>query len=436
MANPITARLDQLQAHWRRFGDDDRAAVLRWVMADPQDLPLVQAFFDVEDSEAAVFPDLFLKLESPFDNRATYGRALALELTLRYRQMRPGLAEGGAVTGWGPPARAAELGDVGRLYQVAASFHAYHEPLFRRVALYLAPRQIADLHAWQGWLERAVVEHERPEVRLVVLDDGRAPLLATVGRSVPGRVRSEPVSLGLSRALEEISQQAGGLETFGGKFRHLYLQTGSAWGAGDPARAEELGAEALSLAELAAWPSLACAVHYLMGSGYLGQQQPVEAARRFQRAEQAAIDAQERGDPGARTLRLDARLALGAVLVSQNAFARAAHLYEETAPLAAQPDSAQLHIECWRMAGYAYERDGQMDKAWESLLKALAVGNVLDAEARRATTLPFVGEALLRLSRSGRYTGVRDVVEENLRWLLGDDWRAQARARSPETIAS
>jgi hypothetical protein len=435
-SNPITARLAQLQAQWSRFAADDRCCLLRWVIADPHDTPLVEAFFDVEDSDAAIFPDLFLRLESPFESKSIYGRALALELTLRYRQMRSALAEAGMVADWRPPTRAPGSSDAGRLLDVAASFHAYHEPYFRRVALLLAPSAIADRRGWQTWLERAIHEPRSPDVRLVVLDDGRAPALAALATD-PVRVRSETVALDLGQAIEEISERAGGLETFGGKFRHLFLQTSRAWAASDAARAEQLAEEALALTDLTSWPSLGFAIHYLMGSGYLSAQDPVKAALRFQQAERLALQAEDRGEPSARTLRLNARMALGAVLISEQAHARAAQVYEDTAPLAASPDSPQLHIECWRMAAYAHERDGQIDRAWEDLLKALAVGNVLPAETRKTTTLPFVGEALLRLARTGHYAGSRAIIDENLRWLLGEDWRDKARAQSPpESVAS
>src|SRR2546421_2267522 len=104
-ANPIMRRLAELQAQWSRFAEDDSAILLRWVITDPYDWPLVRAFFDVEASEASVFPDLFVKLESPFESRTNHGRTLALELATRYQQMRPALAEAEVNTDWRAPAR-------------------------------------------------------------------------------------------------------------------------------------------------------------------------------------------------------------------------------------------------------------------------------------------------------------------------------------------
>jgi hypothetical protein len=425
--NPITSRLAVLQSQWGKFAEEEGPCLLRWVLADPHDLPLVTAFFDVEETEAALFPDLFLKLESRFEHRSRYGRALALELALRYRQMREGLAEAGAVTNWRPPAARRGGGDVTRLYDVARSFHAYHEPFYRRVVLHLAPAAIADRGAWAAWLAEAVAEHPGPEVRLLVVEDSVASVLGALAEAEPRRVCSQTLRLGLHQATEELSEQAG-LKSFGGKLRHLILKISRAWAEGDAGRAEELGKEALEVTALLNWPSLAFTVHYLMGSGYLGIGQPVEAGLRFQLAEQAAVRAEERDEPGARTLRLNARMSLGAVLVSQNAFARAARLYEESVPFAATPETPQLHIECWRMAAHAHEQCGQTDQAWEALLKALAVGNVLDLETRKTTTLPFVGEALMRLAAGGRYGQLGQVIDENLGWLLGEDWRDRARA--------
>src|SRR2546421_3771078 len=155
-ANPIMRRLAELQAQWSRFAEDDSAILLRWVITDPYDWPLVRAFFDVEASEASVFPDLFVKLESPFESRTNHGRTLALELATRYQQMRPALAEAEVNTDWRAPARSPGGTDVARLHEVAASLHAHHEPFFRRLALVLAPAAGARPPARRAWVAPAV----------------------------------------------------------------------------------------------------------------------------------------------------------------------------------------------------------------------------------------------------------------------------------------
>ena len=74
------------------------------------------------------------------------------------------------------------------------------------------------------------------------------------------------------------------------------------------------------------------------------------------------------------------------------------------------------------MASHCFEGVGRPDHAWAAGLRAVHIGEAMDADARRASTLPYVGQALLRLADgpSYRHLGgrVRGKMDELLVLLL------------------
>ncbi len=83
------------------------------------------------------------------------------------------------------------------------------------------------------------------------------------------------------------------------------------------------------------------------------------------------------------------------------------------------------------MASWCCEMSEEVEKAWEHGQRAWAVGQGLDEGTKKTSTLPYVGEALVRLSqeRQGQQA-VRDVESEVVS-VLGQDWRPKAVGGQP-----
>ena len=71
---------------------------------------------------------------------------------------------------------------------------------------------------------------------------------------------------------------------------------------------------------------------------------------------------------------------------------------------------------------------GDVEKAWEHGQCAWAVGRALDDGTRKTSTLPYVGEALVRLSHARQGEQAAQDVESDVVSVLGKDWRPKAVA--------
>ncbi|WP_164013632.1 hypothetical protein [Pyxidicoccus trucidator] len=425
--NAVERRLDLLHDQWTEFAQLPEARLLRWVV-EPDEVRMVEAFLHKEgDERLGECPDLFLRLEEPFDEPARYGYALREALVRLAEESRADLDDAG-LPGWTCPPVQASGTDVDAFLAACDSLRAHSESLCEHLAVVLMPARGTDAGAWLKWLEDAVRKAASAHVRLVVLDDARTLGLEPLAEVWPERVVTIPAKLAMGRALEELSQEAGHLDTPGGKFRELFVRMGNAATKGDVGQVERLGAQAVAVVAGQGLYALVVAARFVMGGALLGAGRPKEALEHYRQAEAAAEESAAKGEPQGAQLRLRSRLAQGAAWVTAQEHSQAATLYEETAPLARQLEDARLELECWRMASWCREVTKEVERAWEHGQRAWEVGRAMAATTRETSTLPYVGEALVRLSHERQGARAAEAMESEVRSVLGDDWRPETPA--------
>ncbi|WNG30410.1 hypothetical protein F0U62_45175 [Cystobacter fuscus] len=425
--NAVERRLDVLREQWTEFAQLPEARLLRWVV-EPEEVRMVEAFLKKEgDERLGECPDLFLRMEEPFDEPARYGLALREALVRLETESHPGLEAEGLSPWPGPPEKVGAT-DAESFLAACESLRCHHASLCEHLAVVLIPAGGTDAGAWLQWLRRTVEKADFPQVRLVVLEDARGLGLEPLAELFPERVVTIPARLDMARAMEELSREAGHLDTPGGKFRELFVRMGNAATKGNVGTVETLGAQAVSVAADNELHSLEVTARFVMGAALLGAQRPQEALEHYRQAEAAAERSEAKGEPEGRLLRLKARLAQGAAWVTAEEHAPAAALYEQTAPLARALKDARMELECWRMASWCCEVRKEWERAWAHGQRAWEVGQTLDAQTRETSTLPYVAEALVRLSQERRGHQAAREMEREVESVLGRDWRPEAPA--------
>ncbi|WNG22795.1 hypothetical protein F0U62_01215 [Cystobacter fuscus] len=425
--NAVERRLDVLHDQWTEFAQLPEARLLRWVV-EPDEVRMVEAFLRKEEDERlGECPDLFLRLEEPFDEPARYGRTLREALVRLEEESRAGLEEEG-LSGWRCPPVKGGATDEEAFLAACESLRSHYESLCEHLVLVLLPVRGTDAGAWREWLRRAVEKAEAPHVRLVVLDDARTLALEPLAELLPERVVTIPARLDMGRALEELSREAGHVDTPGGQFRELFVRMGNAATKGHVDKVEELGARAVAVAAGHGLHSLVVTARFVMGGAQLGAQRPREALEHYRQAEAAAEQSEAKGEPEGALLRLKARLAQGAARVTAQEYAQAATLYEQTALLARALKDARMELECWRMASWCCELQKEVERAWAHGQRAWEVGRAMDTGTRETSTLPYVAEALVRLSHERRGPRAAREMELEVESVLGQDWRPEAPA--------
>lgn len=425
--NAVEKRLDLLHDQWTEFAQLPGARLLRWVV-EPDEVRMVEAFLRKEEDERlGECPDLFLRLDTPFEEPARYGHVLREALVGLEMESHEGLEAEGLSEWCCPPVNEGATGEEAFL-AACESLWLHYERLCEHLVLVLLPERGADARAWSEWLLRTVRKARVPHVRLVVLDDARTLALESLAELLPERVVTIPARLDMARALEELSREAGHLDTPGGQFRELFVRMGTAATKGDVDKVEKLGAQAVAVAAGQGLHGLVVTARFVMGGALLGARRPQEALEHYRQAEVAAEASAAKGEPEGPLLLLKARLAQGAARVTAQEHAQAAVLYEEAAPLAHALKDARMELECWRMASWCREVLQEVERAWTHGQRAWEVGRSLDSGTRDTSTLPYVAEALVRLSHERQGPRAARAMEAEVEAVLGKDWRPEPPA--------
>jgi hypothetical protein len=162
-------------------------------------------------------------------------------------------------------------------------------------------------------------------------------------------------------------------------------------------------------------------IHMALGAAYLGAKKNAEALACYRSAGVAGAAAAAQGDPSGPKLVLQSKLAEGAAMVSDEQHAEAAKVYEEAAVLAEQQQDYLMTIESWRMAAYCHEVGKQLEPSWRCGHAALDAAEHLDAAERSTSTLPFVGQGLLRLVPEENPERAK-AIRERMQQLIGPEW--------------
>ena len=163
-----------------------------------------------------------------------------------------------------------------------------------------------------------------------------------------------------------------------------------------------------------------------LGAAYLGAKKMTDALVSYRNAGAKAAVMTQAGDSVGPKLALQAKLAEGAALIADGKYADAAFVYRQAVELAGQAKDDLMTMESWRMAAYCHETLQQPEAAWECGHKALEAAERLAPEVRANSTLPFVGQGLLRAGKKFGSEAEKSVRDRMIQ-LAGADWEMKAK---------
>jgi hypothetical protein len=413
--SPIANRLALLYEQWETFATDREARVLRWLISDDE-RRMLEALLALEDDEHGQLAVLFFVLGTPFE-QGRYGHELRHDLEQQLVAMDEDFAA--AARSRSGITSETTISDIGLLMQTCSELVRHIDDAVEMIALVLWPKAVGEPKSFAEWLHRAArVVPSR--VRLVVVDSVEAPLLDSLDGP---HVRSVTANLDMQGALEELAASAPGRESAGGRFREAFVAMSTALSRGELDLAREQADAALEIARGAGFDHLEAAVPFALAGGLFGSGGDVVGAiEQFQKAEQRAAAAPD-SDWGP-TLRVKAQLGLAGVLFGAEAWALAATEYESAGALAREMKDPVTQVDALRMAAWSWERGGEIEHAWATGLAGLAVAEGMTEAQLEGSTVPWLGELLLRLSADGAmFETSQEHVALRLAQLLGSGWR-------------
>ena len=126
-------------------------------------------------------------------------------------------------------------------------------------------------------------------------------------------------------------------------------------------------------------------------------------------------------------LRLPARLSQGSVMVAAGDYLGAAAFFERAVALTDELGDQVAKLDCQRLASFCYMQGDEPGKAWRAGLQAMETGRALPDDKVAISTMPFLGDHLLRMTEQLAAYGAhgRPLLKE-LNERLGPDWRPKS----------
>jgi hypothetical protein len=427
--NAIERRLQDLEASWNDFAENDQARLLRWVV-DGDSARMVDLFLELQNEEASQIPDLFIRFNEPFEEDADrYGRALRESLVEQYQEIREGLAAEGLPDQWQCPQPRDDESSQLSFVRASASLRKYYEDIMVHLVAVLTPQQVASAGAWRQWLADLARTDTPPNVRFLVVDRAEAPLLDDLASDCPDSVVTTVLDLDMPGAYAELVRDVPGTGP-GFTFRKLFIAITTAASSGNLGAARQAAERALKIASEQNWPQMQTVVHMALGAAHFAAGDLAATLRCYRSANQAIAGTD---DPAAGKLNIQTRFAEAAALVADQDYVQAADVYGAIAPLAAEQQDHFALLESRRMEAYCRQQAGQFRQAWEAGQQALEAGDLMDDEARGSSTLPYVGQALLQLIEQGHVAESADDVRTRMTDLVGDDWQQKLAEQTVTT---
>lgn len=427
-ANPIQQELEKLDEQWEDF-TSSKLPIFRWYFS-PDDIQLGLTFIKVKEQLDEKNPELFIHLHSEFETADSFGRALAEEMN---HMIEDGIADAGleeeqenspptTIHQWVKPQLHDCTSGFNCVFRSCTHALASFGDYVHNIVLVITPARIKDHHQYTQWWVECCDIHLRYDwpqnLKLVVFDTDKKSALATLANQQPTHIHNADAPVDMNAAIQAVLREVDDGSP-NAKFRQHTVDLQNAVGKRDKSAIESLSAAAILLAEQHHWLDMWAVTLLTRAAGFLSLQAYDIALNDYRSAQLIAAQGEQENVPGCNKLHLQAIICEGTCLFSAERFDEAASAYAKGAQIAEQQQDFMLTLEGWRMASFSMERIKEKKSAWDYAIKAVEAGRKMDEGQRAQSTLPFLGQALLRLSPNG---DVDKQIQLSFTELLGEGW--------------
>ncbi|MDF3012289.1 MAG: hypothetical protein K0Q78_493 [Cellvibrio sp.] len=427
-ANPIQQELEKLDEQWEDF-TSSKLPLFHWYFS-PDDIQLGLTFVKVKEQLDEKNPELFIHLHSEFEEIDSFGRALAEEMN---HMIEDGINDAGleeaqenvpptTIHQWIKPELTTCTSGFNCIFRSCKHALDSFGDYVHNLVLVITPARIKDHSQYTQWWAECCDIHSRynwpKNLKLVVFDTDKNSTLATLVREQPTHIHSADAPVNMAAAIQAVLHEADDGSP-NAKFRQHTVDLQQAVGKRDKSAIESLSAAAIALAEQHHWLDMWAVTLLTRAAGYLSLQAYDAALMDYRSAQLVSTQGEQENVPGCNKLQLQAIICEGTCLFSAERFDEAAIAYARGAQLAEQQGDFMLTLEGWRMASFSMERLKEKKSAWDYAMKAVEAGRKMDESARAQSTLPFLGQALLRLSPNN---DIDKQIKLSFTEMLGDGW--------------
>jgi tetratricopeptide (TPR) repeat protein len=453
--NAITRRADQMQQMWRNFLENPTARTCYWVM-EPEAMRMMDVFYEVNAGDAPNTPDLFFRLETPFEDISTYGSMLSAELSRAIEGEREALTDAQMTLNWhskhgeDPSNRA--IGFLRNFFKLAHALDLEDAV----VVAYFAPKAILRREEWERWCFNATQLDLPANLRLMFVEAKGSETLLKLAKQYPQRMIILRPELDMSGAMRELMSETGNQTDKGTDFQKAFFELSQSIVQKNMDAMKTHAEKAIVLSRSMGYPHLEVGVLCATANGFLANNQPKIAITAYDEAFRVAqasknkplipqvpdFKVDESSGSIFDQLTIQVLFSKGGVFLSYRSpkYAEALSVYQQADALLEDIIAQKLgsdkenidfekggvlllhRVEALRLIGFCLEGLGQGQKALETYYRAVDWSEKWTLEIRQNSTLPFIGQAMMNICHKFAMKREFHAVLMKMNLLLGDGW--------------
>ncbi len=453
--NAITRRTDQMQQMWRTFLKNPTAKCCYWVI-EPDAQRMIDVFHAVNLSDTPKTPDVFIRLESAFQDIGTYGAMLSDNLSKLMDLERPYFDEMKQPLQWqsqhAEDATNRALGFTRNFFKLATQL----ELGTGVVVAFLDPMEIQRKDEWERWCFDATRLELPHKIRFMFAETEGQQILQKLAGQYPQRIVTLQPKLQMNQAMRELMDETGNPTDKGTQFQKHFLEMGQAIAQKDMDRMKQQAEKAIQLSRNMGYPHLEIAALCATANGFMANKQPEVAITAYDEAFRVAQAAKNKPlIPELPDLKMDEShgnlfdqlsiqilFSKGSAFIGQRVpnYDAALTVYQQADVfiqnmIPEKQNSAKsnidfqtggtllLHrVEALRMQGFCLEQLHRGQHALQKYEIAVTLSEQWTPEIRKGSTLPLIGQAMMKLYHQFSMKQAFHAVLNQMNLLLGSDW--------------
>jgi tetratricopeptide (TPR) repeat protein len=421
--NPVSQRIELMRAQWEKAIATSGVQVMRWFIK-PDEWRMVDAFFEIESSAQGELPDIFFRMECPFENEKLYNKHLHEEWTERFNNDKETFAmlEAGGVGINYSPGTDHTLSFFAEIQKLASAIST--PEIERNIILYFTPASVNETKVYVQWIEQAIKNSLPPQVKIMLVDDEENRRYTRLSDNYPKQVKSIVPDLNMSKVMRQMAT-SGNPAAPDVQFRKCVFEMSDAVAKKDADMVETLGKKAVDIATKAGWKHLVAAA-YMITAGYLLSLKKYKRSESlYSEAINVSRNAYTDGDAACGILLIQCYSLQGASMQLQGEKTMAMQSYIQMAKHAEEMNDPLNAMEGWRLAAFTAEKTGKPADSFEYYISALENGKQLDDKVRSYSGFLLAGEGAIEMAQlSGNSSRVPELKEQMVN-LVGSDWEKQ-----------
>jgi hypothetical protein len=421
--NPVSQRIELIRTQWEKAIATPGVQVLRWFIK-PDEWRMIDAFFEIEASSQGELPDIFFKIETPFENERVYLKHLHEDWKERYESDKETfelLKQSGVAIDY-TPGTDHTVSFFNEIQRLAAAIST--PELQRNIVLFFTPSPVNEVKLYLSWLEHHIKNGLPPQVKIMIVDDEENKRYTRLSDNYPKQVKTIVPDLNMSKVMRQMAT-SGNPAAPDVQFRKCIFEMADATAKKDADLVESLGKKAVGIATKAGWKHL-IATACMITAGYLLSLKKYKRSETlYNEAITTCRTAYAEGDAACGILLVQCHSLRGASLQLQGEKSMAMQSYIQMAKQAEEINDQLNAMTGWRLAGHVAEKSGNSKESFDYYFKAFEKGKLLDEKVRLSSGLLVVGEGLLETAAlSGNSHRVPEIKEQMVS-LVGNNWETQ-----------